>query len=97
MKGIKLMADYQCFPLWENSPGVAGNIDPRDLPISQSLQQRLMAWAEKFDLTLNMDDPASSDFESEQAANDFRKEGDALAELLQIELGAAYVVTKKLW
>jgi hypothetical protein len=89
------MADYQCFPLWEASPGVVGNIDPQDLPISSSLKQRLMAWAAKFDVTLNMNDPASSGFESEQAANEFRQEGDALAQSLQEALGAAYVVTKK--
>lgn len=96
MRAIKLMADYQCFPLWEASPGVVGNIDPKDLPISLSLQQRLMAWAAKFDATLNMNDPASSGFESERAASEFRKEGEVLAQRLQDELGAAYVVAKKL-
>lgn len=58
MRVIKLMADYQCFPLWEASPGAVGNIDPKDLPISLSLQRELMVWAEKFDATLNMQDPA---------------------------------------
>ncbi|MET3213173.1 UNVERIFIED_ORG: hypothetical protein ABIC48_000916 [Burkholderia territorii] len=96
MRTIKLMADYQCFPLWEASPGAVGNIDPKDLPISLLLQQRLIAWAAIFDATLNMNDPASSGFASEQAISDFRKEGEALARQLQDELGAAYVVTKKL-
>lgn len=96
MKVIKLMADYQCSPLWRASRGVVGNIDPEDLPISRLLQERLMAWAAKFDATLNMNDPASSGFESEQAASEFRREGDTLVQQLQNELGAAYVVTKKL-
>ncbi|CAB3797233.1 hypothetical protein [Pararobbsia alpina] len=96
MRTIKLMADYQCFPLWEASLGVVGNIDPKGLQISPSLRQGLMTWAAKFDATLNMNDPASSCFESEQAASEFRQEGEVLAQRLQEELGAAYVVTKKL-
>jgi len=35
---IKLMADYQCFPLWEASPGKVGNVDPNTLPISEGLK-----------------------------------------------------------
>ena len=94
MRAIKLMADYQCFPLWEASAGYVGNINPDDLPISSSLRDRLMAWAAVFDTTLDMDDPASSGFESEEAANDFRIEGLALAQQLQDELGGAYVVIR---
>lgn len=90
------MADYQCFPLWEASPGVVGNIDPQDLPISSSLKQRLMTWAIRFNTTLNMNDPANSGFESEQAAYAFRQEGELLAQSLQEELGAAFIITKKL-
>lgn len=96
MRAIKLMADYGCFPLWEASPGVVGNVAPEDLPISLSLQQRLMTWASKFDATLNQDDPSSSGFRSEQAAIEFRQEGEVLAQRLQEELGPAYVVTKQL-
>ncbi|MHC1710575.1 MAG: hypothetical protein AB9872_00230 [Solidesulfovibrio sp.] len=96
MRTIKLMADYQCYPLWEASPGVVGNINPGDLPISSSLQQMLIAWAEKFTATLNMDDPPSSGFESEQEASEFRQEGEVLAQCLQEELGASYVVTKNI-
>jgi len=96
MRVIKLMADYQCFPLWKASPGAVGNINPQNLPISSSLKQRLMTWAAKFDATLNMNDPAKSGFESEQASSEFRQEGEILAQCLQEELGVAYVVTKKL-
>jgi hypothetical protein len=57
MRTIKVMADYQCFPLWEASPGEVGNIDPDDLPISHILKERLAAWARAFDATLSMDYP----------------------------------------
>jgi hypothetical protein len=96
MRTIKLMADYQCFPLWEASPGIVGNIDPKDLPISLPLQKRLMAWAEKFDATLNIDDPVNSGFRSEREGVEFRSEGITLAQQLQEELGMRYVVTSKL-
>jgi hypothetical protein len=96
MRTIKLMADYQCFPLWEASPGIVGNIDPEDLPISSSLQQRLMAWAEKYTATLDMDDPPCSGFESEQEASEFRQEGEVLVQCLREELGVSYAVTKNI-
>ncbi|OJA61585.1 hypothetical protein BGV68_04545 [Burkholderia ubonensis] len=96
MRTIKLMADYQCFPLWEAAPGEVGNIDPKDLPISLALRDALTAWAAKFDATLNMDDPVNSGFGSDEEADKFRKEGAVLARRLQDELGAAYRVTKKL-
>lgn len=96
MRTIKLMADYQCFPLWEASPGDFGNIDPKDLPISRALQEALMAWAMKFDSTLNLDDPATSGFDSDEGAEEFRKEGEVLARRLQEELGPTYQVTKRL-
>ncbi len=36
MKRIKLMADYDCYPLWLDSDDEVGNIDPDVLPISDS-------------------------------------------------------------
>lgn len=96
MRVIRVMADYQCFPLWEASPGVVGNIDPCDLPISISLQRDLIGWAETFDATLNIDDPASSGLKTESDIDEFRRRGEALVLQLQEELGGAYLVTKKL-
>jgi hypothetical protein len=90
------MADYKCFPLWEASPGVVGNINPQDLPISWPLKQELMAWAAKFDATLDIDNPVSSGFKNEELANQFQQEGEILAQRLQEELRATCVVTKKL-
>jgi len=90
------MTDYQCFPLWEASPGVVGNINPQDLPISTSLREALLAWAAKYDATLNMADPLSSGFDSRQAASEFREEGDALAQRLQKELGENYTIVKNI-
>lgn len=95
MRVLKLMADYQCFPLWEASPGVVGNINPSDLPITELLQSRLMAWAEEFDKTLDMDDPAKSGFRTPQAQENFIKSGVELGQQLQDELGPEYSVLLK--
>lgn len=96
MRRIKLMADYECFPIWEASPGVVGNIDPQELPISSGLRERLMLWAETFDKTLHRDDPASSGFANECDESAFRDEGEGIARALQDELGDGYVVLKQL-
>lgn len=95
MRTLKLMADYDCFPLWEASPGQVGNIDPETLNISAELKGDLAEWARFFDQTLNRDDPANSGFASTEAENAFKMQGRTLGERLQTELGAAYVVKVK--
>ncbi len=95
MKPIKLMADYECHPLWDMTPRKYRDINPEDLPISQNLKQQLAQWARSYDKTLNMADPASPSFQSPQAANDFKKEGCGLVERLQDELGIQYMVIYK--
>jgi hypothetical protein len=89
---IKLMADYECWPLWEASPGVVDNIDPSSLPISDSLRYELRNWAREFDATLNWADPASSGFPNETAEREFRIAGVEIARRLQQELGAGFEV-----
>lgn len=93
MKKIKLMADYYCFPLWNDSPGEVGNIDPESLPLSTELKARLNDWSKKYDLILNDDDPASSGFETKEDEQNFIREGGELAKYLQIELGDSYKIT----
>jgi hypothetical protein len=93
MKNIKLMADYQCHPLWNMSPAEYGDVNPDDLPISQDLKDRLTAWARASDATLNMDYPPDSGFESEEAEAEFKREGYRLAEQLRTELGPEFTVT----
>lgn len=96
MRAIKLMADYQCYPLWEASPGHVGNIDPSTLPISSDLISLLMEWARMYDKTLNLDDPARSGFESEKKKSEFKKFGNEIAEKLRMELGPEYALKTKI-
>ena len=81
---LKLMTDYDCYPLWDSS-GV--NIDPHAIGISATLVVDLMAWADKYDATLNRDNPRNSGFPSEQEEVHFRDEGERLRARLQRELG----------
>lgn len=93
MRKIKVMADYQCHPLWDVSPEMYGDVDPNTLPISADLIQQLADWAREFDETLNMSDPASSGFKSAEAEAAFKVKGVKIAEQLQKELGADFLIS----
>jgi hypothetical protein len=92
MKKIKLMADYHCHPLWGTNLEDFGDISPEELPISLELKCSLREWAERYDAMLNMDDPASSGFKSEEEEKRFIDDGYKLTCLLQEELGDNYIV-----
>jgi hypothetical protein len=90
---IKLMPDYGCYPLWWKVPGKVGNIDPATLPLSQETIKRLDAWANVYDATLNMADPANSvGFSSRETKEDFEQEGVSLWLQLREELAPDYEV-----
>ncbi len=91
-RAIRLLADYDCWPLWEASPGRVDNIDPAHLPISEALGRDLAAWADRFDAILNRDDPAASGFDSPEQAAVFTADGVALAARLRLELGRGWSV-----
>lgn len=96
MRSIKLMPDYGCFPLWEASSDIFGNINPEELTISRQLKEGLFAWAEWYDSTLNIDDPINSGFSSPNDQRDFENEGRSLAARLREELGENYIIIIKL-
>lgn len=92
MKIIKLMADYQCYPLWDVTPGHYGDLNPETLPISTALQKSLMDWARVYDSTLNIDDPVSSGFASNDELQTFKEQGLQLADQMREELGSNFAV-----
>ncbi|HUS34868.1 MAG TPA: hypothetical protein VM680_05910 [Verrucomicrobiae bacterium] len=92
VRKIRVAADYQCWPLWEASPGKYGDINPASLPISDALRADLLEWKSRFDSILNWDDPGSSGFADAAAEQEFKRMGAALAERLQQELGAGFEV-----
>lgn len=96
MRTLKLMADYNCFPLWEASLGAIGNINPKDLPISKLLQNKLISWAAEFDDTLDIDNPIQSGFKDDLTLEKFNKIGAELVLQLRRELGVEYSIFLKL-
>lgn len=86
------MADYYSYPLWNNSVGEVGNINPDSLPISNELKERLNNWADKYDSILNQDDPLQSGFKTKEDEELFIQQGYELAQNLQVELGSEYKI-----
>ena len=89
--GIKLMADYHCWSLWHHGGSEVGNIDPRTLGISTTLQARLKRWAEDFDSHLDLSDPASVSWTEDEEIT-FDREGRRLCTALASELGSRFAV-----
>lgn len=92
-RSLKLMADYECSPLWEQTETGTDNVDPEDLAISQGLRDALNAWAQRYDDTLDRDDPRRSGFPNPDAEVIFNADGQALLDRLKLELGQEYTLT----
>lgn len=85
---LKLMADYQCFPLWWLGGRPIGMIEPDVLPLSEELKRRLSGWAAVYDRLMQTDYrwPTAA----AQAA--FVREGRVLLAALRDALGPGYEV-----
>lgn len=90
IRRIRLMADYQYFPLWEMDD--VGDIDPNELPLSEETITRLLKWQKIYDETMNWDAPSMSNFASKEDLIDFEIEGINLWNELQKELGEDYQI-----
>jgi hypothetical protein len=89
-KMLKIMPEYQCFPLWLKGDGIFENISPDDLPISNALKIRLTNWQNKFDSTLNHDYPPESGFKSLVEEDLFEEEGRKIWTQILEELHSEY-------
>ena len=89
---IKLMADYECYPLWWTGSDKAGDIDPETMPLSKETISRLQKWADIYDAKLDWQDPANSPDLSPEEEAAFGKEGISLWKQLQKELAPNYEV-----
>jgi hypothetical protein len=90
---IRPMADYECQPLWEIREDGTRNVPVSQLNISPALADELLAWARRYDETLDREDPAASKFGSEEEKQDFERLGRRLWQALATELGARVKVT----
>ena len=89
-KEIRLMPEYDCFPLWDDL--APDNLDPSSLPISPSLNDRIQAWNRQFAATQCRDDPDESGFPTREEEIRFDEAGRVLWDELRAELGDDYVV-----
>lgn len=89
---LRLMADYECYPLWVSEPGKVLNVNPEKVPISVGLVCDLREWSSLYDATLNREDPARSGFDSAEEEREFKRSGEILARRLQDELGMSYEI-----
>lgn len=65
MKELKLMTEYQCSPLWlKVKDGSFENISIDSLGLNENLKNEILEWDEKFQSTLNLEDPLNSGFKS---------------------------------
>lgn len=83
---IRLMADYQCWPLWHCRSVQVGNIDPREVGVSMALAKDLSRWVETFESHMDLSDPASTKWTPEEIAQ-FDSEGRELSRRLVAEIG----------
>lgn len=91
-KLMKLMADYQCFPLWEALDDGTHNVNPDDLPLTADLKSALRNWSASYDRTLNQEYPPDSGFASPAEEEAFEAEGRRLWKELQAQLDPEYKV-----
>ncbi len=89
-KKIKVMTEYNYFPLWDME--TADNLEAEDLPLSLEISEKLADWGDIYDQIINWDDPSLSGFKSEQDKINFEKQGVILAIKIQEELGFDYQV-----
>ena len=73
-------------------PDRMGHVDIDELPISQALKAKVLAWDSEYQATFNDDYPPDSGFSSPEAERMHIAEGSQLAKSLQQELGGAYMV-----
>ena len=78
---IKVMADYGTHALWALDEDVYGDIDPNVLDLSPELTRDLIAWADAFSASLDLDDPSESRW-----TDDERSAHEAMARPLAIRL-----------
>jgi hypothetical protein len=90
IRNIKLLAEYDSYPLWDvDDPD---NINPDDLPLTEGLVVDLLAWADEYDSGLNREDGSLIKFHDTDSRLAFNEVGRGLAKRLRDELGANFEV-----
>jgi hypothetical protein len=92
---LKLMPDYQCFPVWIATENCYGDVDPSELPLSNQLRSDLLRWSDWYDSSIDLADGRFVGFGEGDAEARFWEEGKRLARRLRQELPVNYEVIEK--
>lgn len=87
---VKLMPEYECYPIWVENKGLFDNIKPEKLPISPGLAIDIMEWSKIYEKTYNHKNPIESGFLTDIDKEFFCNRGIILKERLALELGSNY-------
>jgi len=90
---LRIMADYDCYPLWQFGSGSSRNVCPSELPIPDELIRRLSSWQRRYDDTLLRTDPVLSGFSSVEEELSFEREGRDIWREMRSALGPGYQVS----
>ena len=77
-KILKLMPDYDYFPLWISDNNGLYNVNPDALDIPNELKTSLHSWSDSYDKTLNIEEPLFSGFSSQESEENFDLKGKRL-------------------
>lgn len=86
------MADYECFPIWRDSPSGTENVSPEEIGLPRELASALNSWADRFDETLDRADPSRSGFKDTATEQAFYSDGTVMAEQVATILGARFEI-----
>ncbi|MBD3898324.1 hypothetical protein IEI94_20920 [Halomonas sp. ML-15] len=89
---LRFAKEYMAGPLFCPDPERMGHVDVDELPISQALKAKILAWDSAYQATFNDDYPPDSGFSSSEAECMHIAEGARIAKRLQLELEGAYIV-----
>jgi hypothetical protein len=78
---LRLAPEFQCHPLWDADTGEPVSVFALGLP--EDLSSRIEKWDDKFQATFNENDPAASDFATDEARKAYFAEGRAIAAALR--------------
>lgn len=84
---VRVMAEYESYPLWQEGRNGVTNISPESLGLPVELAAQLEAWARDFDSTLDLGDPARSGFTDPSLERVFYARGLVLAKGVAAALG----------
>jgi len=91
MQQLRVMAEYECHPIWRDETNGTSNIAPDDLALPGDLASRFNEWALTFDETYAVSDPPSSEFADAVSRDQFYERGLALARELGVAIPDAEV------